>query len=198
MMALLRLVSPVRFCFSFVDLQHSVARAPSSPSARLGFSPSKERESWVWKLDLPIVPGVTHKDRVSGPIAHHVPLHEVLEIDLVSERLNLWPKGDFGIFHHTDVPRNASDQRGHIDRALAGNHLLPVTEHGSDRRATDLICHGIQILQLRQVAMAEVCMRVHYHPIAVKSWFMSCLSPFFMRKWVSNLLAWPKFCFFSS
>jgi len=157
MMILLRLVGCAGFCSSPVDLQHSVVQAPSSPSIRLGFSPSRERESQAGKLDLPIVPGVTHKDRVSGPIAHHVPLHEVLETDLVSERLSLWQKGDFGIFYQTDVPRNASDQRGHIDRALAENHLLPVTEHGSDRRATDLLCHGLQILQLRQVAEVEVC-----------------------------------------
>ena len=90
---------------SSVDLQHSVVRVLFSPSAMLDFSPSRERESRAWKLDLPIVPGVKHKDRVFGPFAHHVPLHEVLEANLVPECLGLWHESDLGIIHHTDVPR---------------------------------------------------------------------------------------------
>jgi len=117
MMVLLQLVH-AGFCSSSVDLQHSAVRLLFSPSARLDFSPSRERESQAWQLDLPIVPGVTHKDRVLWRLSCHVPLHEMLETDLVSERLSLWQQGDFGIFHHTDVPRNASDQRGHIDGLL--------------------------------------------------------------------------------
>ena len=90
-------------------------------------------------------------------------LHEVLEANLVPECLSLWHEGDLGIVHHTDVPHNASDQGGHINGAFAGDHLLPVSEHGSDRRATNLFCHGIQLLQLRQAAEAEVYTGVYYH-----------------------------------
>ena len=66
-------------CSSSVVLQHSAVRVPFSPSAKLDFSPSRERESWAWKLDLPIVPGVTHKDRIPWPLSHHVLLHKILE-----------------------------------------------------------------------------------------------------------------------
>ena len=59
-------------------------------------------------------------------------LHEVLKADLVPECLGLWHESDLGIVHHTDVPRNASGQGGHIDGTFAGDHLLPVSEHGSD------------------------------------------------------------------
>ena len=90
-------------------------------------------------------------------------LHEVLEANLVPECLNLWHEGDLGIIHHTDVPRNTSDQRGHIDGAFARDHLLLVSEHGSDWRAMDLFRHGIQVLQVRQAAEAKVCTRVHDH-----------------------------------
>ena len=44
-MVLLRLVGLAGFCFSSVDLQHFVARAPSSLSARLSFSMSREKVS---------------------------------------------------------------------------------------------------------------------------------------------------------
>ena len=94
---------------------------------------------------------------------HHVSLHEVLEADLVPECLGLWHESDLGIVQHTDVPRNASDQGGHIDGTFAEDHLLPVSEHGSDWRAADLLCHGIQVLQLGQAAEAKVCARVHDH-----------------------------------
>ena len=145
-MVLLRLVGPAEFCFSSVDLQHSVTRAPSSPSARLGFSPRRERESRAWELDLSVVLGITHKDRVFGPFAHHVSLHEVLKADLIPECLSLWYEGDLSVIHHTDIPRNESEQRGHIDGAFAGDHLLLVSEHGSDLRPADLLCHGVQVL----------------------------------------------------
>ena len=75
-------------CSSSVDLQHSVVRVLFSPSAMLDFSSSR-RESRAWKLDLPIVPGVTHKERISWPFSHHVPLHKMLKTDLVSVRLRL-------------------------------------------------------------------------------------------------------------
>ena len=83
---------------------------------------------------------------------HKVSLHEVLEANLVPESLGFWHEDDFGIVHHTDVPRNASDQGGHIDGASTGDHLLPVSEHGSDWRTTDMLCHGVHVLQLRQAA----------------------------------------------
>ena len=94
---------------------------------------------------------------------HHVSLHEVLEANLVPECLSLWHEGDLGIVHHTDVPRNVSGQGGHIDGTFAGDHLLPVSEHGSDWRAANLLRHGVQVLQLGQAAKAKVCTRVHDH-----------------------------------
>ena len=51
----------------------------------------------------------------------------------------------------------------HIDGAFAGDHLLPVSEHGPDWRAADLLCHGVHVLQLGQAAEAKVCMSVHNH-----------------------------------
>ena len=93
---------------------------------------------------------VTHKDRIFGPFVHYVSLHEVLEADLIPECLDLWHEDDLGIVQHTNVPRNASDQRGHIDGAFAGDHLLPVSEHDSDWRAANLLRHGVQVLQLGQ------------------------------------------------
>ena len=94
---------------------------------------------------------------------HHVSLHEVLEANLIPECLSFWHEDDLGIVQHTDVPRNASDQGGHIDGAFAGDCLLLVSEHGSDWRAADLLCHGVQVLQLGQAAEAKVCTRVHDH-----------------------------------
>jgi len=38
-----------------------------------------------------------------------------------------------------------------------------VSEHDSYWKAAYLLCHGVQILQLRQAAEAKVCMRVHDH-----------------------------------
>ena len=99
-------------CSLSVDLQHSVVRVLFSPSVMLDFSPSRERVSGM-EARSPYRTQVTHKDRVSRPFAHHVPMHEVLEADLVPECLGLWHESDLGIVHHTDVPHNASDQRGH-------------------------------------------------------------------------------------
>ena len=62
-------------------------------------------------------------------------LHEVLEANLIPECLSFWHEDDLGIVQHTNVPRNAIDQGGHIDGASTGDHLLPVGEHGSDWRA---------------------------------------------------------------
>ena len=159
---LLRLVRAV-FCSSSVDLQHSVVRVLFSPSAMLDFSPSRERESWAWKLDLPIIPGVTHKERIPWPFPHHVPLHKMLKTDLVSVRLRLGQEGDFVAIHRFDIPRHTGDQWGYVNGAFTRNHLLPVSEHGSDWRAADLFCHGVHVLQLGQATEAEVCTRVHDH-----------------------------------
>ena len=87
----------------------------------------------------------------------------MLKANLVPECLGLWHESDLGIVHHTDVPRNASDQGGHIDGTFAEDHLLPVSEHGSDWRAADLLRHGVQVLQLGQATEAKVCMWVHDH-----------------------------------
>ena len=93
-------------------------------------------------------------------------LHKVLDADLVPESLGLWHEDDLGIVHHTNVPRNASDQGGHIDGAFTRDHLLPVSEHGSDWRATDLLCHGEQVLQpgkLQRRRSAQECTTMESH-----------------------------------
>ena len=87
----------------------------------------------------------------------------MLETDLVAICLRLEQENDFSIVHHTDVPHNASDQRGHVDGAFARNHLLPMSKHAPDGRETNLVCHNVQILQLKQAIEVEVCTRVHDH-----------------------------------
>ena len=89
----------------------------------------------------------------------------MLETDLISERFYLKQDGEFGIFYNTDIPRYTTDQGGHIDGAFAGDHLLPVSEHGSDWRTTDMLCHGVHVLQLGQAAEEKVYMRVHDHGV---------------------------------
>ena len=117
MMDLLR-PSRTGSCSSSVDLQHSVVRVLFSPSAMLDFSPSRERVSG-WKLDLPIIPGVTHKERIPWPFSHHVPLHKMLKTDLISIRLRLGQKGDFIAIHRFDIPCHTGDQWGYVDWPLA-------------------------------------------------------------------------------
>ena len=140
---LLRLVRAVS-CSSSVDLQHSVVWVLFSPSAMSSFSPSRERESRAWKLDLPVVPGVTHEDRISWPFSHHVPLHKMLKTDLISIRLRLRQSGDFGALHRLDIPRHAGDQWGYVDWAFTFNHLLPMSKHAPDGREANLVRHSVQ------------------------------------------------------
>jgi len=73
----------------------------------------------------------------------------MLETDLVSVRLRLGQEGDFIAIHRFDIPRNVSDQRGHVDVAFARNHLLPMRKHAPDGRKANLVRHSVETLQFR-------------------------------------------------
>ena len=146
---LLQLVRAVS-CSSSVDLQHSIVRVLFSPSAMLDFSPSRERVSG-WKLDLPIIPGVTHKERIPWPFLHHVPLDKMLKTDLLSVCLHLGQESDFGAIHRFNILHHM-DQWGYVDGAFGYNHLLLMSKHAPDGRKANLVCHSVQTLQLKQAA----------------------------------------------
>ena len=87
----------------------------------------------------------------------------MLKTGLVSVRLCLRQEGDFGAFHRFDIPRHSGDQWGYVDGAFGCNHLLPMSKHAPDGRKTNLVCHSVQTLQLRQAAEVKVCARMHNH-----------------------------------
>ena len=95
-----------------------------------------------------------------------MPLHEVFKADLVPEYLSLWHKGDLGIFHHTDVPRNASDQGGHIDGAFARDHLLLMSKHvltGEQRICFAMAYRYCNSGKLQRRRSARVCTTMASH-----------------------------------